>query len=43
MSRFKVTGRANLFDVEAKDIGEAQIELMAQGHRRDAPAAAPRA
>ena len=34
-------GRANLFDVEAKDIGEAQIELMAQGHRRDAPAATP--
>ena len=34
-------GRANLFDVEAKDLAEAQVELMAQGHRRDAPASAP--
>lgn len=33
-------GRANLFDVEAKDLAEAQVELMAQGHRRDAPASA---
>ncbi|WP_246482767.1 MFS transporter [Brachybacterium halotolerans] len=30
--------RANLFDVEAKDLGEAQEELMEQGLRADAPA-----
>lgn len=31
--------RANLFDVESKELSDAQVELMEQGYRKDAPAA----